>query len=104
MKKAVYKAMDNNLIRRTNMERLHIFPGSEIPEDIKRNISGQIRPIMPVPKRLTEYSKEEVDNFPKIFDYPNDYVVRWLKISSFYCSLSELIKKKKNEETFVCFN
>jgi hypothetical protein len=76
MKKAVYKAMDNNLIRRTNMERLHIFPGSQIPEDIKRNISGQIRPIMPVPKRLTEYSKEDVDNFPKIFDYPNDYVVR----------------------------
>jgi hypothetical protein len=76
MRKAIFKAMASNLIRRTNMERLHIFPGSEIPEEIKGNISGQIRPVMPVPKRLTGYSKEEIDNFPKVFDYPNDYILR----------------------------
>ncbi len=76
MRKAVYKEIAGNLTRRTYMERLHIFPGSEIPEDIRRNLSGQIRPIMPIPKRLQEYSKEEIDSYPKVFDYPNDYVLR----------------------------
>ena len=76
MRKAVYKEMANNLIRRTCMERLHIFPGSEIPEDIKLNISGQIRPITPVPKRLQEYSQEEINAYPKVFDYPEDYILR----------------------------
>jgi hypothetical protein len=32
---------------------------------------------------LTGYSKEEIDNFPKVFDYPNDYILRWLGITSF---------------------
>ena len=68
--------MPGNLYRRTVMERLHIFPTSEIPEEIKRNISGQIRPLRPVPKRLQEYTEEEIKNYPNIFDYPEDYVVR----------------------------
>ncbi|XP_057371734.1 large ribosomal subunit protein uL13m-like [Daphnia carinata] len=76
MRKAVYKAIASNLVRRTCIERLHIYPGSEIPEEIKSNLSGQIRPIMPVPKRLQEYSKEEIDNYPKVFEFPNDYVLR----------------------------
>lgn len=58
------------------MERLHIFPGTEIPEEIKKNISGQIRPLKAVPKRLQEYSDEEIKNFPKLFDYPKDYILR----------------------------
>lgn len=58
------------------MERLHIFPDSEIPEEIRPNISGQIRPLRPVPKRLTEYTEEEINTYPKVFDYPNDYVLR----------------------------
>lgn len=58
------------------MERLHIFPGSEIPEEIKNNISGQIRPLRQVPKRLTEFSEDEINTFPKVFDYPKDYVMK----------------------------
>jgi len=58
------------------MERLHIYPGSEIPENIKSNINGQIRPLRPVPKPLQQYSQQEIDLFPKIFDYPKDYIVR----------------------------
>lgn len=76
MKKAVYGKIPNNLLRRTQMERLHIFPGSEIPEEIKKNISGQIRPLRPVPKRLQEYNEEEIRTFPKLFDYPKDYILR----------------------------
>ena len=76
MRKAVYKSMAGNLTRRTCMERLHIFPDSEIPQEILKTISGQIRPIRPVPKPLQEYSEEEIKSFPKVFDYPNDYIIR----------------------------
>lgn len=76
MKKAVYTDITSNLLRRTQMERLHIFPGTEIPEEIKKNISGQIRPLRQVPKRLQEYSNEEIKSFPKLFDYPQDYILR----------------------------
>jgi hypothetical protein len=30
-----------------------------------------------VPKRLDEFSAEEVENFPKLWDYPEEYVVKW---------------------------
>ena len=54
------------------MERLHSYPGSEIPEEVKSNFSEQRRPIWPVPKPLQEYSKEEILIYPKLFDYPKD--------------------------------
>lgn len=76
MKKAIYSSLDKNLTRRTLMERLHLFPDADIPEEIKANLSGQIRQLRPVPKTLDEYSPEEIKNFPKVFDYPSDYIVR----------------------------
>ena len=79
LRKAIYSSITSNLTRRTCMERLHIYPGSEIPENIKSNINGQIRPLRPVPKPLQQYSQQEIDLFPKIFDYPKDYIVRWRK-------------------------
>jgi len=72
------------------MERLHIYPGSEIPENIKSNINGQIRPLRPVPKPLQQYSQQEIDLFPKIFDYPKDYIVRWRK-SQFNVAFANLL-------------
>merc|ERR1712137_716107 len=74
--KAIYSSIKNNLNRKTYMTRLHIFPGSEIPDDIKSNISGQIKPLKLVPKPLQEYSQEEIESYPKVFDYPKDYIVR----------------------------
>ena len=76
MRKAIYSDIAGNLMRRTQMERLHIYPDAEIPDEIKANITGQIRPLRPVPKRLTEYSQEEIDSYPKVYDYPNDYILR----------------------------
>lgn len=76
MRKAIYTSIAGNLLRRTQMERLHIFPDAVIPGDIKANISGQIRPLRPIPKRLSEYTKEEIDSFPKMYDYPKDYVLK----------------------------
>ena len=76
MRKAIYSDIAGNLMRRTQMERLHIYHDAEIPADIKASITGQIRPLRPVPKRLTEYSLEEVESYPKVYDYPNDYILR----------------------------
>ena len=39
-------------------------------------ISGQIEPVRPVPKKLTEFTKEEMENFPKFMDFPDEYVIR----------------------------
>ncbi|GFT28957.1 39S ribosomal protein L13, mitochondrial [Trichonephila clavipes] len=72
--KAVYKACGTSLLKHTRMERLHLFPNNVIPDDIKINICSQIRQLRPVPKRLSEYTKEELDQFPKLFEWPEDYV------------------------------
>jgi hypothetical protein len=60
------------------LPRLHVFPdGFEgVPDEIAANISGQIEPVRQVPKRLDEFSAEEVENFPKLWDYPEEYVVK----------------------------
>ncbi|KFM79358.1 39S ribosomal protein L13, mitochondrial, partial [Stegodyphus mimosarum] len=68
--KAVYKACGPSLLRHTRMERLHLFPSSEIPDEIKENICSQIRQLRPAPKRLNEYSQEELDQYPKLFEWP----------------------------------
>ena len=39
-------------------------------------ISGQVEPVRPVPKRLEEFSKEELENFPKFWDFPEEYVIK----------------------------
>lgn len=68
--------MDGSLQRRYTMQRLHIFPDKEVPEHLLKNVSSHIRQIRPVPKRLDHYDPEEVKQFPKIMDYPKDYVLR----------------------------
>lgn len=72
---AVYRSMKGNLQRRYTMQRLHLFPDENIPEEILKNISHQIKQARPVPKRIDEYDQETIDNFPKIMDYPKKYVV-----------------------------
>lgn len=57
------------------MERLHIYPDSVVPEDIMENITNQIRPLRSVPKSLDSYSSEEINKYPKIMDYPDDYIL-----------------------------
>lgn len=68
--------MDGNLQRRYTMERLHIFPDTNVPPELMGNISNQIRQIRPIPRRLDHYAKEEVEKFPKLIDYPKDYILR----------------------------
>lgn len=67
--------MKGNLFRRQVMERLHIYPNSIVPEEIMENITNQIRPLRSIPKSLDCYNEKEILKFPKIMDYPNDYIL-----------------------------
>ncbi|GLG93419.1 39S ribosomal protein L13, mitochondrial [Gryllus bimaculatus] len=79
LKKAIYNSMKGNLYRHTKMERLHIYPDANVPKEILENVTNQIRRPRLIPKRLDEYSEEEVEKFPKLIDYPEDYVIQKIK-------------------------
>ncbi|KAF7284360.1 mitochondrial ribosomal protein L13 [Rhynchophorus ferrugineus] len=76
LKKAIYNSMDGNLQRRHTMQRLHIFPDANVPKSLLDNVSNQIRQLRPVPTRLDRYTAEEVASYPKLIDYPKDYIIR----------------------------
>ncbi|XP_026474106.1 39S ribosomal protein L13, mitochondrial-like [Ctenocephalides felis] len=76
MKKAVYNSMKGNLQRRHVMNHLHIYPDDNIPEEIKCNITNQIRQLRPVPVRLSDIPEEVIKNYPKVIDWPEDYVLK----------------------------
>lgn len=76
MQKAVYNSMKGTLQRRYTMQRLHIFADDKIPEDILGNITNQLKQVRQVPTRLDHIDEDVVKNFPKIMDYPKDYVLK----------------------------
>jgi len=77
--RAVYGELGVNLKRRPAMARLHIYKDAKIPPLIKENITDQIRSIKDVPRRLDSYTSEEQEAFPKVFDYPQDFVLPVIK-------------------------
>jgi hypothetical protein len=79
MKKAIYRRLGNNLQRRYTMQRLHLFKDENIPEDLLGNVTSQIRQLRPVPERLDHIDKEVVDNYPKIMDFPEEFLPKTLK-------------------------
>lgn len=58
------------------MQRLHLFKDAEVPKDILENVTNQIRQPRRVPQRLDHIDPEVVRNFPKVMDYPKDYILR----------------------------
>ncbi|KAK4308859.1 hypothetical protein Pmani_019473 [Petrolisthes manimaculis] len=76
LRKTVYSKLSKNLLRRGRMEKLHIFPDDKIPDSILENVSAQLRQMRPIPKRLDHYTREEVEKFPKVFDWPKDYIIK----------------------------
>lgn len=67
--------MDKNLQRRYSMQRLLIFPDDKVPDDVMENITHQIRQLRPVPERLDHMPEEAMKTFPKIMEYPEEYVI-----------------------------
>lgn len=76
MRKAVYNQMRGNLQRRYTMQRLHLFPDAEVPLNLLKNVSNQIKQLIPMPRRLDHYPEEEIQQFPKLIDLPKDYIVK----------------------------
>lgn len=74
--KAVYNAMKGTLQRRHTMQRLHLIEDSNIPPEILGNISNQLKQARVVPKRLDHIDEETVKNFPKIMEYPENYILK----------------------------
>jgi len=77
--RAVYGELGKTLKRRPAMARLLVFKDANIPKMIAENITDQIRPHKVVPRRLDSYKPEEIANFPKLYDYPKDFVLPVLK-------------------------
>ncbi|CAK9304611.1 unnamed protein product [Gordionus sp. m RMFG-2023] len=69
VRKVIYASMSKNIHRRSNMTRLHLYPElKDVPSKIMENIAGQLKQYMPVAKGLQDYSQNEIENFPKIWD------------------------------------
>jgi len=70
---AVYSMLDKNLHRRRDIERLHLFPDEQVPSELMANVSSQIQQPMSCPRSLDDYSREERDKFPALFDFPETF-------------------------------
>ena len=46
-----------------------VFYFQKVPDHIMNNVSDVIRQIQVVPKTLQDYTQEEIDAFPKLFDW-----------------------------------
>uniref|UniRef100_A0A671VRF5 Large ribosomal subunit protein uL13m n=1 Tax=Sparus aurata TaxID=8175 RepID=A0A671VRF5_SPAAU len=67
VKLAVYGMLPRNLHRRTMMQRLHIFADDELPEDIQANLTEELPQPREIPRKLSEYTQEEIDAFPRLW-------------------------------------
>ncbi|KAM8966653.1 large ribosomal subunit protein uL13m [Pelodytes ibericus] len=76
VKLAIYGMLPKNLHRRTMMQRLHLFPENDIPEDILKNLVTEIQQPRKIPRRLDQYSQEEIDAFPRIWTPPVDFLIK----------------------------
>ena len=74
---AIYSGLGNNLIRRHHILRLHLFADNDINETVRANIGRQMDLIQPVPKKSTEYSKEDCAQFPKLMNRSENYILDW---------------------------
>jgi len=81
MWKACFNALEGNLLRPKNMARLHVFPDDKVPEDLMQNVTNQISPLRKVPKKLSDYTADQVDNFPKMFDHPDNLLAEQVPTS-----------------------
>lgn len=79
MKKAIYRGLGGNLQRRYTMQRLHLFKDENVPYEILENVTNQIRQLRPVPERLDQIDQTTIESFPKIMEYPEDYLPKTLK-------------------------
>ncbi|XP_064382912.1 large ribosomal subunit protein uL13m-like [Halichondria panicea] len=69
LRKAVNGMLPKNNLRKKRMRRLHLFPDSDHPYAL--NIYKVLEGPSAVYKKLDEYTKDEVQNFPEIVRVPH---------------------------------
>ncbi|CAD6196271.1 unnamed protein product [Caenorhabditis auriculariae] len=74
---AVYKALGNSILRRRQVQRLHLFPDEDMPKFVQKNIANQLAPVQEIVRRSDQYTAEERAAFPRIVRYPESHVVDW---------------------------
>jgi len=67
----------NRIVQRRCLHRLHLFPNDDIPDFIRKNIGNQLEQVQEVPRKSTEYTEKDRQNFPRIFSIPQDHVLDW---------------------------
>ena len=104
MYRAVYRRFPGRMhmsYRRSCMERLFLYPDGvlvrfpiyiyailllqdstcfldcfqNVPEAVLKNVSGHIPQIQTVPKGLSDYTAEERSEIPRLFDFPEDFIM-----------------------------
>ncbi|XP_061531142.1 39S ribosomal protein L13, mitochondrial isoform X2 [Phycodurus eques] len=99
VKLAVYGMLPKNLHRRTMMQRLHIFPEDELPEDVRANLTEELPQPREIPRKLSEYTQEEIDAFPRLWTPPQDFKLRFsLAFVDEVADILDLTKKKRQLE------
>ncbi|XP_061461821.1 large ribosomal subunit protein uL13m isoform X1 [Rhineura floridana] len=73
VKLAIYGMLPKNLLRRTMMQRLHLFADDVIPEEIHKNLVEELPQPRKVPRRFDEYTQEEIDAFPRLWTPSKDF-------------------------------
>ncbi|XP_048451480.1 39S ribosomal protein L13, mitochondrial isoform X2 [Rhincodon typus] len=73
VKLAIYGMLPKNLQRRTMMQRLHLFPDEVIPDEILKNLVEELPQPRQVPRKLNEFTQEEINAFPRLWTPPDDY-------------------------------
>ncbi|CAG00017.1 unnamed protein product [Tetraodon nigroviridis] len=76
VKLAVYGMLPKNLHRRTMMQRLHLFPEDVLPDDVLANLTEELPQPREIPRKLSEYTQEEMDAFPRLWTPPQDYKMK----------------------------
>lgn len=69
LERAIYRYSGKGDARYKAFARLILTKDAALPEDIRSKISAQIRQLREVPRKLDDIPKEELDNFPKLFDF-----------------------------------
>lgn len=69
IERAIYRYCGKQDHRLRAFARLVLLKDDQIPDEIAEKISAQIRQNRPVPRKLEDIPKEELDNYPKIFDF-----------------------------------
>ncbi|XP_078492329.1 large ribosomal subunit protein uL13m-like [Ciona intestinalis] len=70
------KGSSGGMYKRNLFQKVHVFADENIPEEIKENISFVIPQPRRVFKGITDYTQEEIDNFPKLWIPSPDFLKR----------------------------